>query len=58
MILESKLPEGFEFSETGQILYDGFDLQANSISLSQKYIAALKIGSMGLGEIQNDGFPN
>lgn len=52
IIIESaEMPEGFEFAETG-ILFNGFPLDSNQLSSSQKYIAGLKLGAMVLGEIK------
>lgn len=47
-IAKASIPEGFEFSEDG-LLYNGFQLKDSSISSSEKYIAGLKLGMIGLG---------
>ena len=44
IIKNAKLPENFEFTETG-INYNGFPLSSNQVSSSQKYIAGLKLGA-------------
>lgn len=51
MIASADMPKGFEITEDG-ILYEGFPLDENQISTSGKYIAALKLGSMVLGEVK------
>lgn len=51
LIKTANMPEGFDFDENG-ILYDGFLLSDSQISTSKKYIAALKLGSMALGEVK------
>lgn len=51
MILMAKMPEGFNIQDDG-ITYNGFPLSDNQISSSEKYIAALKLGSMLLGEVK------
>jgi len=51
LIESAEMPEGFEFSETG-ILFNGFPLNSNQISSSQRYIAGLKLGAMVLGKIR------
>lgn len=51
IIRNAKIPDGFEFSEDG-LIYNGFPLNSNQISSSQKYIAGLILGSLGLGEIK------
>jgi recombinational DNA repair ATPase RecF len=51
MVAKADMPEGFDITEDG-INYNGFPLTDNQISSSGKYIAALKLGSMVLGELQ------
>lgn len=51
MIQNANIPEGFEFMEE-QIYYQGFPLSSNQISSSGKYIAALKLGRLVLGDLQ------
>lgn len=55
MIGEAQIPEDFEINEEG-ILYKGLPLSNNQISSSSKYIAALKLGSMVLGELRTMHF--
>lgn len=49
LVSSGKLPDGFSISET-DILYNGEPLEA--LSLSRKYIAALKLGALKLGELR------
>jgi hypothetical protein len=51
MIANAEIPKDFEITEDG-ILYKGLPLTNNQISSSAKYIAALKLGSMVLGEVK------
>lgn len=51
LIRNSNLPDEFSFDESG-ILYKGLPLNDNQVSSSGKYIAALKLGSMVLGEVK------
>ena len=51
MISGANIPEEFEFTEDG-ILYNGFPLTSNQVSSSSKYIAALKLGAMAIGEVK------
>lgn len=51
MIASAKMPEGFEMSDDG-LLYNGFPLSENQLSQSAKYIAALKLGEMILGDVR------
>ncbi len=51
MIANADMPEGFDITEEG-INYNGFPFTENQISSSGKYIAALKLGSMVLGELK------
>lgn len=53
MIESTKMPEGITFGIDGEILVGGFLMAENQISTSQKYCAALRIGSMGLGEVHS-----
>lgn len=47
----ANLPEGFGFSDTG-ITYEGFEFTREQLSNSRIYIAALKLASVGLGEVK------
>lgn len=51
LIKSANLPEEFKINDDG-ILYNGYPLNNNQISTSSKYIAALKLGSLVLGEIK------
>lgn len=51
MIKSANFPEGFSVSDDG-ILVDGFPLDENQISTSKKYCAALRLASIGLGEVR------
>lgn len=51
VIHNSKMPEGFGFSENG-ITYNGFDFTKEQLSSSGIYIAALKLAAIGLGEVK------
>lgn len=51
MIASADMPKGFDITDEG-IMYEGFPLSENQISTSGKYIAALKLGSMVLGEVK------
>ena len=55
LISKAKIPKDFEINEDG-LLYKGFPLTNNQISSSGKYIAALKLGAMVLGEIKTMHF--
>lgn len=50
LIETANMPTGISFGEEG-ILVDGFPLDNAQISTSKKYCAALRIGSMNLGEV-------
>ncbi|MQM39859.1 hypothetical protein KBTX_03898 [wastewater metagenome] len=50
-IAEADFPEGFDIGEDG-LTYNGFPLTEKQISQSGKYIAALKLGAMVLGEVR------
>lgn len=52
MIAGANMPEDFDITEDG-ILYEGLPLTDSQISSSGKYIAALKLGSMVLGEVRS-----
>ncbi len=51
MINNANIPEEFEFKTDG-VYYQGFPLQSNQVSSSGKYIAALKLGSMAIGNVR------
>jgi hypothetical protein len=51
MIRGAKLPSEFSLTEEG-ILYNGLPLSDEQISSSGKYIAALKLGFLAIGELQ------
>ena len=51
LIASAKMPDGFDFTESG-LTYKGFPLNENQISTSGKYIAALKLGAMVLGQVR------
>lgn len=51
LIASAKMPDGFGFDENG-LTYKGFPLSENQISTSGKYIAALKLGAMVLGDVK------
>lgn len=55
LISSAKFPDGFEINDSG-ILYNGFPLNNNQISSSAKYIAALKLGLMVIGEVRTMHF--
>lgn len=50
-IAAADMPDGFDIDEDG-LTYNGFPLSQNQISQSGKYIAALKLGAMVLGEVK------
>lgn len=50
-IAEADFPEGFDIGEDG-LTYNGFPLTEKQVSTSAKYIAALKLGAMVLGEVK------
>ena len=52
IISGANMPEDFEITEDG-ILYKGLPLTDAQISSSGKYIAALKLGAMVLGEVKS-----
>lgn len=51
MIRGANMPEGFDFSDDG-ILYNGLPVSREQLSSSAIYIAALKLGSMTVGEVR------
>jgi hypothetical protein len=51
----SSLPEGFGFSDEG-ITYNGFEFTKEQLSQSKIYIAALKLATLGLGEVRSIHF--
>lgn len=51
MIENADMPEGFDIGG-GELTYNGFPLSENQISKSGKYIAALKLGAMMVGEVR------
>ncbi len=55
VIKNSNLPEDFEINDEG-LLYKGLPLDHNQISSSAKYICALKLGVLFLGEIKSIHF--
>jgi hypothetical protein len=55
MIKAAKLPEGFEITDDG-ILIEGLPLSDNQISTSQKYIAALKLAFISIGQVRSMHF--
>lgn len=55
MISTANIPSEFEFTADG-ILYNGLPLSNNQLSSSAKYIAALKLGAMALGEVRTMHF--
>jgi len=55
MISEAKIPEEFNI-EDGEVKYKGFALSNSQISSSSKYIAALKLGSMVIGQLRSMHF--
>jgi hypothetical protein len=55
MISSAKIPAEFEINEN-EILYNGLPLTNSQISSSGKYIAALKLGALVLGEIRTMHF--
>lgn len=50
MIQGARLPKGIEFGDDG-VLVDGFPLDEQTISKSQKYCAAIRLGALQLGEV-------
>lgn len=55
IIKDAKIPEEFEITDNG-IEYNGLPLSNAQLSSSAKYIAALKLGQIGLGELQTMHF--
>lgn len=51
LLENTNLPDDFSFDESG-LLFRGFPLSNNQLSSSAKYIAALKLARIGLGELQ------
>jgi len=51
MIASANMPKGIEITPDG-ILVDGLPLDKNQISTSKLYTSALRIASMGLGEVK------
>lgn len=52
MIEKANMPDGFSF-DNGSVMYNGLPYSNNQISSSAKYIAALKLGAMALGEVRS-----
>ncbi|GEM_PF-915372 len=55
LIKAAKLPEGFEITDDG-IFIEGLPLSDNQISTSQKYIAALKLAFISIGQVRSMHF--
>lgn len=55
MISGANIPKDFEIVDS-EIHYKGLPLNNNQISSSSKYIAALKLGSLSLGELKTMHF--
>lgn len=53
LINTAKLPEGITFATDGSITVDGFPLNDAQISSSKKYITALRLGSLNLGDVES-----
>lgn len=53
LIATAKLPEGISFAADGSITVDGFPLSDAQISSSKKYITALRLGSLNLGDVES-----
>ncbi|MGN6438502.1 MAG: hypothetical protein ACTHMM_18305 [Agriterribacter sp.] len=51
MIQSAQMPKGIDITREG-ITVDGFPLDKNQISLSKLYTSALRIASLGLGEVK------
>lgn len=51
LIKEANLPEEFKMTDDG-LLYNGLPLDDNQISSSAKYICALKLGALSLGNVK------
>lgn len=56
MIESAKMPKGVGFAEDGGITVDGFALDKKQISTSKFYCAALRIGSINIGEVRTIHF--
>lgn len=52
IIKESKLPDGFEITSEFFLTYNGYEIDNTQISSSMKYICALKLGMLNLGELK------
>ncbi len=52
MLTGAKLPRGIEMTDDG-ITVDGFPFDENQISTSKFYITALKLATIGLGEVRS-----
>ena len=52
IIKACSLPDGITMTDSG-IFVDGFPLDNNQISLSKRYITALKLGFLNLGEVKS-----
>lgn len=51
LLKNASMPEGFSFDENG-LVYNELPLTESQVSSSTKYIAALKIAKLGLGELK------
>lgn len=52
LVAQSKMPEGFSFDDSGDLLYNGFPFDKDNLSSSALYIAALKLAVLSLGEVR------
>lgn len=52
IVAKSNMPEGFTFNSDGDLYYDGFPFNKDSLSSSAIYIAALKLASLSLGTVR------
>jgi predicted ATP-dependent endonuclease of OLD family len=52
LVANANMPKEFTISEDNNLLYNGFPLSTSQISTSSKYIAALKLGALVIGDIK------
>jgi hypothetical protein len=52
LVANANLPKEFSISEDNEILYNGFPITKEQLSTSSRYIAALKLGALVIGEVK------
>jgi hypothetical protein len=52
LVANANLPKEFSVSEDNEMLYNGFPITKEQLSTSSRYIAALKLGALVIGEVR------